>query len=60
MGDRKLSKHLNKMAMYFCRRLALSSKGEDKIFLTHFHNERLNEQKQDTEERLCFSACCEV
>jgi hypothetical protein len=59
-GDDKLSKRLNKMAMYFCRRLALSVKGEDIIRLADFHDGRLNVQKDDRKERLCFSTCCEV
>jgi hypothetical protein len=35
------------MAMYFCRRLALSVKGKDKLLLAHFQNGRLNIQKDD-------------
>jgi hypothetical protein len=47
VGDGKFPKRVNKMAMYFCRRLALSVKGEVKILSAHFHNRRLNGQKDD-------------
>jgi hypothetical protein len=47
-GDGKLPKCLNMMAMYFCRRLALSVKGGDIIRLAHFHDGWLNVQTDDT------------